>query len=191
MSERIHQNGNSASGTFLAVTIGVGPVWRVMAELAAESVRRRTGLETRILGEEAMARCRMSSPHFLKMRLFEEFPEAEHILYFDADMIFLQQWDPRVFAGRGEFICVRDRADDGNVQGEAQLAELPEDMYFNSGLFLANRTHHAAMLHTQLACLCDLLLPISALRRKLRSVEVGQNRCARVSSCPPTCPTQP
>ena len=132
---------------FLAVTIGVGPVWRVMAELAAESVRRRTGLETRILGEEAMVRCRVRSPHFLKMRLFEEFPEAEHILYSDADTIFLQQWDPRVFAGRGEFICVRERADDGNVQREAQLAALPADMYFHAGLFLVNRTHHAAMLH--------------------------------------------
>ena len=132
---------------FLAVTIGVGPVWRRMAELAAESVRRRTGLETRVLGEEAMARCRVRSPHFLKLRLFELFPEAEHILYFDADMIFLQQWDPRVFAGRGEFICVLDRAEDEDIRREAHMVDLPADMFFHSGLFIANRTHHAAMLH--------------------------------------------
>ena len=137
----------ASNQSFLAVTIGVGPVWRRMAELAAESVRRRTGLETRVLGEEAMAQSHVSSPHFLKLRLFELFPEAEHILYFDADTIFLQQWDPRVFAGRGEFICVRDRADEENVRREAQLASLPSNMYFNSGFFIANRTHHAAMLH--------------------------------------------
>jgi hypothetical protein len=146
MSIQYEQYGLTNGTDFLAVTIGVGPVWRLIAELAAESVRGRTGLETRILGEEDMARCRVRTPHFLKMRLFELFPEAEHILYFDADMIFLQQWDPRVLAGRGEFICVRDRADEANVRREAQLSSLPSNMYFNSGLFIANRTHHAAML---------------------------------------------
>ena len=123
---------------FLAVTIGVGPVWRLMAELVSESVRRRTGLETRILGEEAMAQCRVSSPHFLKLRLFELLPEAEHILYFDADTIFLQQWDPRIFAGRGEFICVLDRAEDEAIRREAHMVDLPADMYFHAGLFIAN-----------------------------------------------------
>ena len=146
MSERIHQYGNSANGAFLAVTIGVGPVWRLMAELAAESVRRRTGLETRILGEEAMRKYEAKAPIYLKSRLFEEFPEAEHILYFDADMVFCQEWDPREFAGRRELVCVRDRWDHGVVQRDAGFIGFRPDEYFNAGFFLANRTHHAVLL---------------------------------------------
>jgi lipopolysaccharide biosynthesis glycosyltransferase len=130
----------------LAVTIGVGEKWRGLAELAAECVRLRTGLEARVIGEEAMARYGFSQPHWLKFRLFEEFPEVETILYFDADTIFLAEWDPRVLAGRSEFICVRDRADDENIRREARDIDLPADMYFNSGFFIANRTHHAALL---------------------------------------------
>lgn len=131
----------------VAVTIGVGAKWRKIAELAAESVRERTGLETRIMGDEAMTRYRLGTAHFLKFRLFEEFPDADDILYFDADTIFLQQWDPRVFAGHDELICVRDRDDDETVRKECKLIELPANMYFNSGFFIVNREHHARMLH--------------------------------------------
>jgi len=133
------------AGTFLAVTIGVGPVWRSMAELAAESVRRRTGLETRILDEEAMGKYQAKAPIYLKSRLFEEFPEAEHILFFDADMVFCQEWDPREFAGRPELVCVRDRADYDVVQRDADLIGFRPEEYFNAGFFLANRTHHAVL----------------------------------------------
>ena len=127
----------------LAVTIGVGKKWRKLAALAAESVRAQTGLETRILGDDTLARFRLTDPQHLKFRLFDACPDADDLLYFDADTIFLQRWDPRVFAGRGEFICVRDREDEENIRREAQLAALPASMYFNSGFFIAHRAHHA------------------------------------------------
>ena len=88
----------------LAVTIGVGGKWTKLAELAAESVRAQTGLPTRILGDAEMQRSGLATPHFLKFRLFDACPDADDLLYFDADTIFLQRWDPRVFAGRGEFV---------------------------------------------------------------------------------------
>ena len=131
----------------IAVTIGVGDKWREIAECSTDSVRERTGLETRVLGEEAMAKYGFVQPHWLKFRLFEEFPEAETILYFDADTIFLQEWDPRVFARRSEFICVRDRDEYENIRSESRLIDVPANMYFNGGFFIANRTHHAALLH--------------------------------------------
>jgi hypothetical protein len=130
----------------LAVTVGVGPRWRELAGWAAEAVEARTGLQTRVLGEEEMRRFGLRVPHRLKFKLYEACPEAEAILYFDADTIFLREWDPREWVGRWEVVCVQDRASEGCVQDEARRAGVATGAYFNSGLFLINRTHHAAML---------------------------------------------
>src|SRR5207253_2006653 len=111
--------------------------------LAAESVRRRTGLETRILGDEAFARHGVKVPHLLKFKLFDEFPDAETILFFDADTIFLQEWNPRIYAGREELVAVGDRWDHGVVRKEARMIGLDPREYFNSGFFIINRRHHA------------------------------------------------
>jgi hypothetical protein len=111
------------NNTIIAITIDVGRVWERLAELAAESVRLRTGLETRVLGEEAMARYGFSQPHWLKFRLFEEFPDVETILYFDADTIFLAEWDPRVLAGRGAFL-------NGRLGRAIRRTEIRDDIIF-------------------------------------------------------------
>ena len=146
MSTPHYQRGASTGGTFLAVTIGVGPVWHRLAELAAESVGLRTGLETRIMGEEAMRKYEAKAPIYLQSRLFEEFREAEHILYFDADMVFCQEWDPREFAGRRELVCVQDRWDYDVVRRDAGFIGFRPEEYFNAGFFIASRTHHAVWL---------------------------------------------
>ena len=130
----------------IAVTIGCGARYGPLAELTARRLRAMTGLETRILGAEAMRRWGVSKPHFLKMRLFREFPDADTILYFDADLICLRRWDPTVFAGREEVACVRDLSDSGMIQNDAGLSGVPVREYFNSGFFIVSRKYHAGWL---------------------------------------------
>lgn len=130
----------------IAVTIGVGPRFAPLAEMAAASCAARTGLPVSILGEEAMAKHGAKTPSGLKFKLFDAFPDAATILYFDADLIFLQSWDARQWAGADEFICVRDLSDMDWIISDARSIGIPPRDYFNSGLFIVNRTRHAAML---------------------------------------------
>lgn len=138
----------------LAVTIGVGPVYGDMARHAAARVRALTGLETTILGDAELARCvprsvvekgGPMSAAALKFMVFELFPEEEDILYFDSDLMFLRPWSPQRFAGSTALVVVRDLWFLDHVRHESALAEIPEDVYFNFGLFIANRSHHAAL----------------------------------------------
>lgn len=134
----------------MAVTIGIGPRWRALAELAAETVREQTGLPTRILGEEDLRNASVEKPHHLKFRLFDLLPEADALLYFDADTIFLRPWDPRALLDGSYWIAVADRASHESVTQDAEQIGMPVGEYFNSGLFIANREHHAALLHKAL-----------------------------------------
>ena len=130
----------------IAVTIGCGERYGPLAELTASRVRAMTGLETRILGIDAMRRWNVPKPHYLKMRLFREFPEADSILYFDADLIYLRRWDPRVFEGRKEIACVGDLPNSGLILQDADVTGVPIREYFNSGFFIVNREYHAEWL---------------------------------------------
>lgn len=132
----------------IAVTIGVGEKYGLLAALAADSCRKRTGLEVHILGPEAVQHHGLQKPHHLKFRLFKEFPEAETILYFDADTIFLKDFDPRAYANLPEFVCAHDLWDRGWVIQDARRVGIPPTDYFNSGFFILNRTHHQKMLET-------------------------------------------
>ena len=137
---------NSAPDRMLAVTIGVGERWERLATETAKGVTARTGLETRILGATEMAHYQVRLPHHLKFKLFDALPVAESILYFDADTLFFQRWDPRQFAGRRELICVRDFEDQTQIGREARAAGVALEAYFNSGLLILNRQHHAPLL---------------------------------------------
>ena len=131
----------------IAVTIGIGEKWELLARLAAESCRESTGLETFILGEEAMRRYGYTTPHHLKYKLFHEFPDADSILYFDADTIFLQPFEARAFIDRPVFPCVRDLYEsEAVVREEAGSLRLPPENYFNSGFFIVQRAFHATFL---------------------------------------------
>lgn len=132
----------------IAVTIGVGEKYELLAALAADSCRRRTGLQVHILGPEAVQRHGLQKPHHLKFRMFKEFPEAETILYFDADTIFLKDFDPHAYVNQPEFICVHDLWDRGWIIQDARRVGIPPTEYFNSGLFILNRTHHQKLLET-------------------------------------------
>jgi hypothetical protein len=89
----------------------------------------------------------------LKFHLFELVPDAEAILYFDADTIFLQKWRPQDFLNGAEFVAIADRPTHDSVCSDAEQIGMPVAEYFNSGLFIATRRHHAALL--QKACYYD------------------------------------
>ncbi len=143
----------------IAVTIGVGERYELLAKLAAESCRRRTGLETRILDAEAVRRYGVAHPHHLKFKMFDAFPDAETILYFDADTIFLKPHNFREFENLPELVCVGDLADKGWVIQDARRVGIPPTEYFNSGFFILNRTHHRQMLAKAEALLATLKSP--------------------------------
>ena len=117
-----------------------------MAELAAKSCHRHTGLETYILGEDAVRRHGVAGPHFLKFKLFEEFPNAETILFFDADTIFLRAFDPALLAERPEWTCVCEPENSPWITEDAVRAGIATEEYFNSGFFIAHRRHHTGLL---------------------------------------------
>jgi hypothetical protein len=138
----------------LAVTIGVGAGYVEMARLAAARVEALCGLPTRILGEVEMRavlparlleRYGPSASMFLKLHVFDLVSDDD-ILYFDADLVFLRPWSPRDLAGSAAFIAVRDLWYLDFIRHEAALADVEPDAYFNTGLFIASRHHHAEAL---------------------------------------------
>ena len=139
-------DGARETGRMIAVTIGVGATFGHLAELSAESCREQTGLPTFIMDDDAQRRHGVAEPHHLKFRLFEEFPDAETILYFDADTIFFRHFDAMVWRDRAEFIGTRDLWDKPWIIEDARRLGIAPEEYFNSGFFIVNRAHHATLL---------------------------------------------
>lgn len=139
-------DGARETGRMIAVTIGVGATFRHLAELSAESCREQTGLPAFIMDDDAQRRHGVAKPHHLKFRLFEEFPDAETILYFDADTIFFRRFDPTAWRDRAEFVCTRDLWKEPWIIEDARTLGLAPEEYFNSGFFILNRSRHATLL---------------------------------------------
>jgi hypothetical protein len=135
----------------VAVTIGTGALER-MAQLAAREVRALTGLETVVLGQRELSASGFAYPTLLKFRLFD-FVNAEHLMYFDADMVCLRRWDPKQYFGRREIVAVRDRMFD-TIRNEASTWDVPVEDYFNAGFFIASAIHHREWLR-----LAEAILP--------------------------------
>lgn len=127
-----------------AVTIGVG-AWRQSAELAAARAAEHTGLNCVVLGDDVWERYsdRYDNPAYLKLHLFD-LVDAENLLYFDADAIHLNPWNPRSLANQPAFAAVHDEFV-STIPHAAREAGVPLCEYFNAGVFVANRTHHKAM----------------------------------------------
>ena len=154
----------------VAVTIGVGP-YAELARLAARELSARTGLETIVLGDREFAASGLEHPHFLKFRLFD-LVHAENILYFDADIVCLAQWEPRPYFASAAIACVRERMID-EVRRESVEWCVPLEEHFNGGMFIVNRSHHGRWLsraeslrHLHPTCFYDQL-PLNAARCEL------------------------
>ena len=127
-----------------------------MAELAIRSLRKFSDIRVEILGERHMQKYRVGAAGRLKFRLFEEFPEAEQIVYFDSDIVFLG--DPkleRILEDRS-LLCVRDGAHKPWVRKDADRIGMDPEDYFNSGFFAV-----AAERHAEVMALARSLSPIS------------------------------
>ena len=154
----------------VAVTIGVG-AYAELAQLAAREVRDRTGLHTVVLGDQEFKDSGLEHPAFLKFRLFD-LVDADDILFFDADMACLADWDPSNLFGDPQIACVRERMI-SLVRGESDEWNISADEHFNTGLFVASRKHHAEWLRLAESMRFDrptLLrdqLPLNAARCRL------------------------
>ena len=153
-----------------AVTIGVGE-YAEMAALAAKELTQRTGLPAVVLGDREFADSGLEHPAFLKFRLFDLLA-SDDLLFFDADTVCLAGWDPSPLLGGEAIACVRDRTVPVVLE-ESERWGVPPEEHFNTGLFVANRRHHAHWLRRAEAIrrrfptvLYDQL-PLNAARREL------------------------
>ena len=129
---------------FLAVTIGVGEPHCRLAELAAERMRRFSGLDVRILGDAEVRQTGVRDPNHLKFHLFD-FANAENVLYFDSDAFCLRPWNPRQFEDSASWVAVRGFWFDAQVQRLGRTYGFGDDI-IQGGWFLCNRTRHARVL---------------------------------------------
>jgi len=124
----------------VGVTIGVGEYYGRLAKYAVQAVEAKTGVKTRILSDEDFASSGLPAPHHLKLRMFD-FVDDESLLYFDADMVCLNSWDPECFAKTDAVVAVAESARPLHVR-TAQDWEIPVGEYFNAGLLILNRPCH-------------------------------------------------
>jgi hypothetical protein len=154
----------------VAVTIGVGP-YAHLAQLAARELGARTGLRTVVLGDREFEGSGFEWPHYLKFRLFDLI-DAENLLYFDADIVCLEAWDPRAYFGSPAVVAVREGMVEV-VRRESAEWGVPSEEHFNSGMMILNRRHHLQLLNhaeslrsLRPTCLYEQL-PLNAARVRL------------------------
>ena len=124
----------------VGVTIGCGEKFSCMATLAAREWTRRTGCTGIVLGEVEQQRRGLSHPHRLKFDLFRCLDSSvDAVAFFDADMVFLQEFDPRELLGVSGFAAVRDLYHEPWIIDDADRARVRPENYFNSGFFLLHR----------------------------------------------------
>ena len=135
------------SNRMMAVTVAVGDEFVEMAEYAAESVRKYTGLPTLVITDDLLLQHPMisqfSSPEersALAQICFFDFVDG-NILYFDADLMIKKSWDVRQYMNRQEVIAVRDQCNTIVTSDTAQF-NLDFNKYFNMGMMIVNSMNH-------------------------------------------------
>lgn len=128
----------------VGVTIGVGEYYSRLAKYAAQAMEEKTGIKTTILGHEHFNSSRILAPHHLKLRMFD-FVDDDLILYFDADMVCLNQWSPVKLAQKDAVVAVAESARPLHVR-TAKDWKIPVAEYFNTGLMILNREYHREWL---------------------------------------------
>ncbi len=132
----------------IGVTIGTGGQFPAMAELAAKRFEAATGLECRLLKpSDYFPRAGKLESMLARYKTFEAFPDADAVVYFDADLAFVRKWNPvELFAAESRLMMVVDGHWDG-LEAEARKLGMPLTDYHNAGFHLANREHHAELFH--------------------------------------------
>jgi hypothetical protein len=128
----------------VAVTIGVGK-YGTMARYAAKAVHEMTNLDTVILDERHFAESGLASPHFLKLRIFD-LVDADAVMFFDADMVCLNKWDPKLVANPNAIVAVADRQHP-LITEACRKWGIALGEYFNTGLLILDRTLHRKWLN--------------------------------------------
>ena len=124
----------------VGVTIGCGPRFAAMARLASREWTRRTGRPGYVLGAPEQERMGLSTPHRLKFDVFHLLDSSvDAVAFFDADMVFLEDFDPEELLGDDGFAAVRDLHREPWIVADAARAGVPPQHYFNSGFFLIER----------------------------------------------------
>ena len=130
----------------IAVTIGVGDEFEKFAKWSARKVEKHLGLKTYVLGEQFLQYA--NSPGWemdmaqksscIKFLLFKIFPNADRIMYFDADWRPVRDFNIYDYVPdeNNLYFC---RDDDPEKLGEKY--GLGKDRYFNAGWFVASRKH--------------------------------------------------
>ena len=130
----------------IAVTIGVGPEFEKFAAWSAAKVEKHLGLKTYVLGEQYIKYA--NSPgadsdmaqksSCLKFLLFKIFPNADRIMFFDADWRPVRDFNIYDYVPNEDalYFC---KDDDPEKLGERY--GLDKDRYFNAGWFVASRKH--------------------------------------------------
>jgi len=91
----------------------------------------------------------------LKLHLFDLLDD-DHIFYFDADAIHLNDWNPEKFSGRSAVVAALDPF----IGQLAEESGVPADRYFNAGVMILNRAHHEPMLRVAQTLPRSCRLPI-------------------------------
>lgn len=119
----------------IGVTIGIGRAYREMAQLAAESVRKWTGLDVDVMTDAAGM-----SVSEVKLTLLERYSGT--VFYFDADTRMVGPWPGMAeYDGRPEF-CASLHDPTKARDCDCQRHGLDSGRYFYSGLWFADRKHH-------------------------------------------------
>lgn len=132
----------------IGVTIGLGRPYREMAELAAASVRKWTGLAVDVITDSAGMRAGE-----VKLTLLERYSGT--VFYFDADTRMVNAWpELRDYEDCEAFIASRHDASEA-VDRDCEYYKVNSDRYFYAGLWIANRRHAEAFKHALELCQSD------------------------------------
>jgi hypothetical protein len=118
----------------IAVIVAVGELYRSMAQRAAASVRRMTGLDCVVLSNPPAKK-----PAFGKLLVFRQIRGT--VLLLDADTFITAPWDVSSFEGTEALVAVADLPSKSRDLDCAHYSVDPEK-YFNSGVIIANSEHH-------------------------------------------------
>ena len=123
----------------IAVTIGINPLYKVLASVSAKCIQEMMGLDTIILTEKELQKFNVSHPAALKLKLFEIIPD-DNILFFDADWFCINRWNPYVYQDNEDIIACHDfiLTDDWSEQYSDKTIQDPVK-YFNDELLLSHR----------------------------------------------------